>query len=74
VTNDEGTAESYSLGHSAAGRPGRTFAFRLANGATWQTEIALPADAKGYPLTVRLYRSQAPGVVYREVSLGSSPS
>ncbi|MGZ4665818.1 MAG: hypothetical protein ACXV5Q_12490, partial [Frankiaceae bacterium] len=52
----------------------RTYRFTLQNRATWQTEIALPSAASGYPVTVRLYRAQAPGVVYREVSLGASPS
>ena len=74
VMNDEGAAQSYTLDLTTHGGSGRTYGFRLQDTASWRTEIALPATAKGYPVTVRLYRTQAPGVLYREVSLGASPS
>lgn len=74
VMNDEGAAQSYTLDLTTHGGSGRTYGFRLQDTASWRTEIALPAAAKGYPVTVRLYRTQAPGVLYREVSLGASPS
>ena len=73
ATNHEGSAQSYTL--ALATRNGhRIYRFALQNGATWQDRIPLPSAASGYPVTVRLYRAQAPGVVYREVSLGASPS
>ena len=74
VMNDEGAAQSYTLDLTTHAGSGRTYGFRLQDTASWRTEIALPATAKGYPVTVRLYRTQAPGVLYREVSLGASPS
>jgi hypothetical protein len=52
--------------------------FTLAPHERWQTEIDLaPYAGAGGPLEVRLYRSDAPGVVYRHVvvrqPLGGTP-
>lgn len=70
VQNGEAQAVRYSVALVADGQPIRRWgAVELQPGARWEIEAPLPAAPAGTPLELRLYRSDDPTRVYRQVRL-----